>query len=112
MHCFSGDLDLARRVLELGFHISVTGVVTFPKAEILQDVVRVVPLDRLILETDSPFLAPEPRRGRRNEPALLLFTAEKVASLKGLSLDEVARATTENSEKVFRLPRPGPAEAN
>ncbi len=105
MHCFSGDSAFARAVVDLGFHVSIPGVVTFKKAEVLQTAVREVPLDRIILETDGPFLAPEPRRGRRNEPALMLFTAQKVAELKGLGLDEVAAATTANAEKLFRLPR-------
>ncbi|MDF1577858.1 MAG: TatD family hydrolase [Desulfobulbales bacterium] len=105
MHCFSGDSDFARAVVDLGFHLSIPGVVTFKKAAVLQEAVRGVPLERIILETDGPFLAPEPRRGRRNEPALLLFTAQKVAELKGLDLDEVAAATTANAEKLFRLPR-------
>jgi TatD DNase family protein len=104
MHCFSGDSAFARKVIDLGFYVSIPGVVTFKKAETLQEAVRNVPLGKLILETDGPFLAPEPRRGRRNEPALLLFTAGKVAELKGLSLAEVALASTTNAEKLFRLP--------
>lgn len=103
MHCFSGNGEFARRVLELGFYISVPGVVTFKKAEILQAAVREVPLAKLILETDGPFLAPEPRRGRRNEPALVLFTAQRVAELKGTTIDEVARVTTRNAESLFDL---------
>jgi TatD DNase family protein len=105
MHCFSGDNRFAREILELGLLISITGVVTFRKSTILQEVVREVPLDRLILETDGPYLTPEPRRGRRNESSLLLFTAARVAELKGLSLDEVAGATTLNAEKLFGLSR-------
>ena len=105
MHCFSGDHEFARKVIELGFYVSIPGVVTFKKAEDLQNAVREVPLDKLILETDGPFLAPEPRRGRRNEPGLLLFTAKKVAELKGVRLEEVASITTVNAEKLFRLPK-------
>jgi TatD DNase family protein len=104
MHCFSGDVSFAQAVLDLGFYVSIPGVVTFKKAETLHETVSKVPIERIILETDGPFLAPEPRRGRRNEPALLLFTANKVAELKGLSLKEVALATTANAEKLFRLP--------
>jgi TatD DNase family protein len=104
MHCFSGDAAFARAVIDLGFHVSIPGVVTFKKAEILHAAVRDIPLAHLILETDGPFLAPEPRRGRRNEPALLLFTAARVAELQGISLEEVAAATTANAEKLFRLP--------
>lgn len=103
MHCFSGDSKFAAEVLDLGFYISIPGVVTFRKAEMLQEAVRDVPMDRLILETDGPFLAPEPRRGRRNEPALVLFTAQRVAELKCMDIDEVARVTTLNAEKLFRL---------
>ena len=103
MHCFSGDGAFARRVLALGFYISIPGVVTFAKAEMLQEAVREIPLGSLVLETDGPFLAPVPQRGKRNEPSLLLFTARKVAELKGLSLDEVARQTTMNGVHLFGL---------
>ena len=103
MHCFSGDAVFARRVLALGFHISIPGVVTFAKAEMLQEAVREIPLGSLVLETDGPFLAPVPQRGRRNEPRLLLFTALKVAELKGVSLEEVARQTTMNGVRLFGL---------
>ena len=104
LHCFSGDVHFAQEVIALGFHVSIPGVVTFKKAETLQEVVAQVPLNRLILETDGPFLAPEPRRGKRNEPALLLFTAKKVAELRGVSLSEIAQVTTANAEQLFRLP--------
>lgn len=103
MHCFSGDGAFARRVLALGFHISIPGVVTFAKAEMLQEAVREIPLGSLVLETDGPFLAPVPQRGKRNEPRLLLFTAQKVAELKGVSLAEVARQTTANAVHLFGL---------
>ena len=106
MHCFSGDYRFAQEIMELGLTISIPGVLTFKKSTILQEVVREVPLDSLILETDGPFLAPEPRRGRRNEPALILFTAAMVAELKGISLDEVARSTTLNAERLFGLTTP------
>ncbi|NTV15046.1 MAG: TatD family hydrolase [Desulfobulbaceae bacterium] len=103
MHCFSGDAALAEAVMELGFYISITGVVTFAKSAQLQEAICQTPLDRLLLETDGPYLAPEPRRGRRNEPALLLFTAARVAELKGVTLAELATTTTANAEKLFRL---------
>ncbi|MDG4476902.1 TatD family hydrolase [Thiovibrio frasassiensis] len=103
MHCFSGDAAFARRVLALGFYISIPGVVTFAKAEMLQEAVREIPLSSLVLETDGPFLAPAPYRGKRNEPRLLLFTAQKVAALKNLSLAEVARETTRNGVRLFAL---------
>lgn len=103
MHCFSGDSKFAGEIIDLGFYISVPGIVTFNKADGLQGAVRDVPLEYLMLETDGPFLAPVPRRGKRNEPALMLYTAQKVAELKGLSLDEVARRTTENARNLFAL---------
>jgi TatD DNase family protein len=104
MHCFSGDSRLARRVIdELGFFVSIPGIVTFNKSEALQEVARDIPLDRLLLETDGPFLAPVPFRGKVNKPEYLLHTALKIAELKGIPLDEVARCTTRNAEKLFRL---------
>lgn len=103
MHCFSGDAALAEAVLELGFYVSVPGVVTFAKSLQLQEAIGYTPLERLLLETDGPYLAPEPRRGRRNEPALLLFTAARVAELKGITLEELAIATTDNAARLFRL---------
>ncbi len=104
MHCFSGDMDLARQVLELGMYISIPGIVTFKNAAGLQQVVREVPMERIILETDGPFLAPVPFRGKRNEPAYLLSTAARVAELKEMPLEEVARMATENTAALFRLP--------
>jgi TatD DNase family protein len=103
IHCFSGDWPLARRFLGLGFHISIPGTVTFPKADLVRDVAANTPLDRLLLETDAPFLAPAPKRGRRNEPALVLHTAKEIARLRRMDLEELARATTENAERLFGL---------
>ena len=103
MHCFSGDADLALRVVEMGFYVSIPGVVTFNKAEAMQEAAAAVPLGRLLVETDGPFLAPVPKRGRRNEPAYVLYTAQKVAEIKGVSLEELARQTTVNAEKLFGL---------
>lgn len=104
MHCFSGDWAFAQEVLALGFIISIPGVVTFNKADTLQEVALKVPLDKLILETDGPFLAPEPLRGKKNMPEFMLYTAEKIADLKGVPLAEVAQATTENAIKLFNIP--------
>lgn len=104
MHCFSGDWSLAQKCLDLCLHLSIAGPVTFAKSDILQDVVRNCPLDRLLLETDAPFLAPAPKRGKRNEPAFLIHTAEKIASLRNLPLKEVARQTTLNARQLFKLP--------
>ncbi|MCL7486613.1 MAG: TatD family hydrolase [Desulfobulbaceae bacterium] len=104
MHCFSGDLELASRVMELGLYISIPGIVTFNKSESMQQVAREIPLEKMILETDGPFLAPVPYRGKINKPEYLLHTAQKIADLRGISLDEVARQTTANSENLFCLP--------
>lgn len=108
IHCFTGDAAAARSYLELGLHLSVAGVVTFRNAEPLREAVRLVPRDRLLVETDSPFLAPVPHRGRRNEPANVRRVAEKVAELWGTPLEEVARVTSENASRLFRLGPPGP----
>ena len=110
MHCFSGDVPFAREVLALGFYVSIPGVVTFKNSRALAEVVKAAPLERLVLETDCPFLAPEPHRGRRNQPAYVRHVAEKVAALRGLSVDDVARVTSQNARRVFRLPA-GPKEA-
>ena len=103
MHCFSGDWHFALQVLDLGFIISLPGVVTFSKAAAMQEVARKVPLDKLILETDAPFLAPEPLRGKKNIPEYILFTAQKIADLRGVSLEKLARTTTENAIKLFNI---------
>lgn len=103
LHCFSGDLKMARECVDLGFHLSIPGTVTFPSNELLRDVVRGIRMESLLLETDCPYLSPVPYRGKRNEPAYLRITAEKVAELKGLSLEDVARITTLNAETLFGL---------
>jgi TatD DNase family protein len=103
IHCFTGDTTAARRYLDLGFHLSLSGVVTYKKTEALQDAVRFAPLDRLMVETDSPFLAPVPHRGRKNEPAHVVETARKVAELKGVSLEELAAITTTTAASFFGL---------
>jgi TatD DNase family protein len=99
-HCFSGSPAEAEEALALGFLLSYSGIITFPKAEELREAVRRTPLDRLLVETDSPYLAPVPWRGKRNEPAFVVETARKVAEVKGLSLDEVADATTSNWKRL------------
>ena len=106
LHCFSGDLAMARECVELGFLLSIPGTVTFPNNEALRDVVRGVKIEQLLLETDSPYLAPVPFRGKRNEPAHVRLTAEKVAELKGLSLEDVARITTLTARRLFRIGQP------
>jgi TatD DNase family protein len=104
MHCFSGDLTLARQVMELGFHISIPGVVTFKNATDLQEVARLTPLTSLLVETDGPFLSPAPWRGKRNEPAFLLHTAQFIADLRDVPINEVARQTSANAMALFQLP--------
>jgi TatD DNase family protein len=101
LHCFSSSRQLAEIGLELGFYISISGIVTFKNAEDLRQTVRAIPLDRLLVETDAPYLAPAPHRGRPNEPALLVHTARKVAELKGVELGTLARATTDNFFRLF-----------
>ncbi|SEQ09938.1 TatD family hydrolase [Piscibacillus halophilus] len=103
MHCYNDVVDHAKECLDLGFYISLGGPVTFKNATDPKIVAEEVPLDRLLIETDCPFLAPHPNRGKRNEPAYVKLVAEKIAELKGISLDEVARYTTENAKKVFSI---------
>lgn len=104
IHCFSGDIDLARRYIELGFYISLAGSVTYPSARELVEVAGEVPLDRLLLETDCPFLAPQACRGKRNEPAYMVHTAGKVAEARRAPLEAVAEAAASNTIELFRLP--------
>ncbi len=103
MHCFSGDWRVARRCLDMGFYLSIPGVVTFPKAELLQEVVKRAPLDRLLVETDSPYLAPVPYRGKTNEPAFVLHTARKIAECRKEPFEKVAAHTTQNARTVFSM---------
>lgn len=102
-HCFSGDVSFAERVLEIGFHISITGTVTFKNAEKLRDVVRFVPLDRLMLETDTPYMAPEPYRGTPSEPKHVFEIARKVAMVRDDSIANIAAQTTANAVRFFGL---------
>ncbi len=104
MHCWTGTPEETAWFLELGCYISFSGVVTFKKAEIIQQSLQVVPLDKLLIETDCPFLAPVPMRGKRNEPAFVAQVAHKVAELKQLNLTDLAALTTHNARQVFRLP--------
>jgi len=106
MHCFSGGIDLARASLDLGFYISFSGIITFKKADELREVVKFVPIDRMLVETDSPYLAPVPHRGKRNEPAYTLLTAEKAAEVKGIPFSELAEKTTENFFRLFSKAKP------
>ncbi|HJV64268.1 MAG TPA: TatD family hydrolase [Geomonas sp.] len=106
LHCFSGDLAMARECIEMGFVISIPGTVTYPSNEALREVVRGVKIEHLLVETDCPYLTPVPHRGKRNEPAFVRLTAERVAELKGLSLEDVGRITSLNTRAIFRIPQP------
>lgn len=103
IHCFTGDYEAAREFLDLGFYISFSGILTFKNADLLREVARRLPLEKILVETDSPYLAPVPHRGRRNEPAFVRLVAEALARLKGLSLEEVARATGQNTRRLFGI---------
>ncbi|MBI3558397.1 MAG: TatD family hydrolase [Deltaproteobacteria bacterium] len=105
IHCFSGTRNFAEECLKLGFYISFSGIVTFKKAADLRDIARDVPLDRILLETDSPFLAPVPYRGKPNQSAYLTETAKIVATAKGIPLDALSSATVANSRRIFALPK-------
>jgi len=106
LHCFSSTYEVAKCAIDNGLYISLSGILTFKTALDLQESAKKIPLDRLLVETDSPYLAPIPNRGQRNEPAFTKFTAEKLAELRGISFEEVERATTENFHRLFtKVPR-------
>jgi TatD DNase family protein len=107
MHCFTGTWEVARAALDLGFHISFSGIVTFKNAEALRDVARRVPLDRMLIETDSPYLAPVPYRGKTNEPGLVKHVAEEIARQRGITLEEVGAATSANFFRLFNVKASG-----
>jgi TatD DNase family protein len=101
-HCFTGDRAMAQRVLDLGFHLSLAGIVTFPRASELKEVAKMVPLERLLIETDSPFLAPVPHRGKRNEPANVVHVAETIATLRGVDVTTIGEAARANFARLFQ----------
>ena len=103
VHCFSGNYKMAEKCLEMGFFISIPGAITFGKSEKLQDVIRHIPVTDILVETDAPYLTPHPHRGKRNEPAYVIHTARKVAEIKGLSLEELASVTYQNTRNVFGI---------
>lgn len=100
-HCFTETMEVARAALDLGFHVSFSGIVTFRNARDLRDVASFVPLDRLLIETDSPYLAPVPYRGKTNDPSLVPFVARRIAEIRGLPVEQIAAATSENFERLF-----------
>jgi len=104
MHCFSGTVELARDILKLGYFISLAGPVTFPNARNLHRLVRQLPEDSIVLETDCPWLAPQSKRGKRNEPAFIVETARMVAELKGIPFDELVDITSRNAKQLFNIP--------
>lgn len=104
IHCFTGTTRFAEQAVAMGFYISFSGVVTFKKASDLRATARQLPIERLLIETDSPFLAPEPYRGRRNEPAYVVETARRIAELRGLSVEEIGSITSSNFKRAFMIP--------
>lgn len=103
MHCFSGSPEFALECVKEGFYIALGGVVTFKNAKKMKEVAKIVPLEKLLVETDSPYLTPVPYRGKRNEPAYVKYAAQEIAQLRGMDFEELAQATTENAMKIFRL---------
>ena len=101
LHCFSGDLEMAKECLELGFYLSFTGTITYPKNTAIREIIKQIPIDKMLIETDCPYLSPQKFRGKRNEPAYVRYTAEKLAEIKGLSLIDVARVTSRNCYDLF-----------
>ena len=104
MHCYSGSAEMAVDYANLGFHIALGGAVTFKNARVPREVASVVPLENLMIETDCPYMTPEPFRGKRNEPKLVSLVAEKIAEIKGITVDELAKATADNARSFFRIP--------
>jgi len=103
LHCFTETLDMAKAALDMGYYISFSGIVTFNNASVLRDVAKQIPLDRILVETDSPWLAPVPHRGQQNEPKYVVEVAQCVADLQGVSLEELAETTTENFKRLFQI---------
>ena len=104
IHCFSGNYETAKIYLELGFYISFSGIVTFNKAEELREAVSKLPIDRILVETDSPYLAPVPYRGKPNEPSNVRYVVEKIAEVRNISFEKAAQQTAENAIRLFKIP--------
>ena len=103
MHCFSGSVEFARECVKAGFYLGIGGVVTFKNAVKMKEVAKDIPFERILLETDAPYLTPVPFRGKENQPAYVKYVAEEIASLRGISVEEVAQITTENAKTVFNI---------
>lgn len=103
LHCYGGTLEQVKKFLDLGLYIGFTGIVTFKNAKDIHEIAKFVPLEKILIETDAPFLAPEPHRGKRNEPFFVKFVAEKIAALKGISFEKVEEQTFKNAKKLFKL---------
>lgn len=103
IHCFTGNWDSAERLLDMGFYIGITGIVTFKNITNIPEVVKRLPLEKMLVETDAPYLAPYPHRGKRNEPSFLIHTVESIAKIKGVPIDEIIKTTTHNTERLFKL---------
>ncbi len=104
VHCFGGTLEQAQQLMDIGLYIGLTCIVTFPKANEVQEIATKIPLERLLVETDAPYLAPQEHRGKRNEPSYVQYAVKKIAELRGISYDEVAEQTTKNTRELFQLP--------
>lgn len=103
IHCYSGSVEMALEYIKMGFYISLGGPVTFKNARVSREVAKAVPIDRLLIETDSPYLTPEPHRGKRNEPIYVRYVAGTISELRGISFDELAKQTSENTKRLFRI---------
>lgn len=103
IHCFTSNMDFAKKMLDLGMYISISGIVTFKNADIIRDVVKFMPLDRLLIETDAPYLSPVPMRGKTNDPSFVKYIAQHVAELKNTTIDHIAAVTTENFFRLFKI---------
>ena len=103
MHCFSGSVEMAKEIVKLGMYIGIGGVLTFKNGRVLKEVAREIPIERILLETDAPYMAPEPFRGKTNHSALIIYVAEALAEIKGISVNEVLRITAKNTEELFGI---------
>jgi TatD DNase family protein len=103
LHCFGGDMELGRQALDLGLLISFTGNITFPKADKVRNAAKEIPMEKIMIETDCPFLAPQAYRGKRNEPAYVVSVAKQVAEVRGITVEDVAMQTTQNAKNLFKI---------